>query len=712
MNKPLEVYIFRGFLLLVILLSLSANSCANPPRTQGNFYYGLLNKPDERDREKTIWYFEKALNDTNVYIRQAAAEELANLMYAGAELSSGTMEKVRNEASGAWGEAFASTGKTPDKDKALKFLLSFEQGSAVSSQARLYTLREFEKQEVSFSEHELAAINGHYAVFRQQYYEALIFFRKFMLEPEPPADAASPENGSPNAGARWGSLIPKLFINYPGLINDLGRAFQYTSSGNEGRDLFLLWESNLAEAMADDDDLRYRLNFFAARIARRRGANDQAFSLFEKARVFSPDGGQSDACIWYLLDLSLNKTADVFLGQLEGLVKYWDAGTYFDDILEKNLQALTSKKDWKNIIRAFDIIKETGAASKAAYAWKIARLMEEKYLTAADIQAAAAAIKDNGAAGDSVEEYLSAAYMRFAYESGNGFDFFSLYYRSLSASALGLPVLELKETEAEEQPPVRQKSSGRASNKRTAAASTGGADKTPAFEFLFGFFEHDAEDLAVPYIRAFERDLSPEEMRAICQALARAGMYAQSIRHSSRYINREGYIPTMEDMELLFPRPYRELVETYAAEHDIPPSLIYGLIRTESAFQSSVVSRAGAVGLTQLMPDTAREMALRIRRSGGPDFFNEERSLDLNDPDLNIHIGAFYLNYLINYFKDPLISLMAYNGGMNRIRRLKASNAYMPSDIFLETVSVSETRNYGRQVMAAAAVYDELYYQK
>jgi soluble lytic murein transglycosylase len=57
-----------------------------------------------------------------------------------------------------------------------------------------------------------------------------------------------------------------------------------------------------------------------------------------------------------------------------------------------------------------------------------------------------------------------------------------------------------------------------------------------------------------------------------------------------------------------------------------------------------------------------------------------------------------------------LISLMAYNAGINRVRRLRNANK-MPSDLFLETVSISETRNYGRRVMSAAAVYEELYYR-
>jgi soluble lytic murein transglycosylase len=166
-------------------------------------------------------------------------------------------------------------------------------------------------------------------------------------------------------------------------------------------------------------------------------------------------------------------------------------------------------------------------------------------------------------------------------------------------------------------------------------------------------------------------------------------------------------------MELWFPRPYGELARKYAEETGAPLALLYGLIRTESAFQSGIVSHAGAAGLTQLMPATAEEMAARILKEGGPDYAATEggaaAGLDLKDPAANIHIGAYYLMFLMTRFEgDTLLSLLAYNGGMNRIRRWKAATA-LPTDLFLETVSLSETREYGRKVIAASEVYKQLY---
>jgi soluble lytic murein transglycosylase len=602
--------------------------------------------------------FEKALSDSNPYVRRAAAEELANLMYHGTPLSKKTVESVHREAAGAWAAAFDAVEKK-NKELALVFLLSLEQDAAIPIEAGLYVLSEFEKQGQVLTETESAAIDGHFAVMRLRYNDALVSFRKFMED----------EN--------WTEKVPQMFLAYPVLINDLGKTFQYTNSGNEGLKLFLQWEAKL-DKISGEDDLRYRLLFFAARIARRRGLNEQALSLFERARSLAPDGEQMDACIWYILDISVSGSYDVFIKRLEQLVPHWSRDIYFDDILEKLLQTLVSKKEWEKIIRVFDVIKTSGADSTAGYAWVIARIIEEGYLSKGEARLAAIVAKET--------EAFSAMFFRKAYDAGNNGGSSALYYRSLSAATLGLPFLEL--------PSTAQQSSSR----------------SPALQFIIGFFSNDAAAYSLKYIKALEKDMSVDELRAVAQALANAGMHAHSIRLVSGYVNRKGYTFTKDDLELLFPRPYKELTEKYAAEHGIAPALMFGLIRTESAFENTIVSRAGAAGLTQIMPETAKEMANRIRRTGGPDFFDEEKNIDLNNPELNIHIGSYYLNYLTGRFNDMLISLMAYNGGINRVRRLRAANK-MPSDLFLETVSISETRNYGRKVISAAAVYEELYYR-
>ena len=104
----------------------------------------------------------------------------------------------------------------------------------------------------------------------------------------------------------------------------------------------------------------------------------------------------------------------------------------------------------------------------------------------------------------------------------------------------------------------------------------------------------------------------------------------------------------------IVPKGYGSLVVQASVKHDIPPSILAGLIETESAWNPSAISSAGAVGLGQFMPDTAAEFGV-----------------NRNDPESSIDGAARYLRYLVNYFDGDLVkAIYAYNGGMGRIQRL------------------------------------------
>jgi soluble lytic murein transglycosylase len=649
--KKLNFHPCGIFPIFFLLFSLCVNSCADT-KAQNDFYKGLVSKKNNERTSEIVRLFESALESSNEFVRQAAAEELANLMFDGTEISARTTRRIQREAGGLWAEAFRVFDGEPVKEKALDFLFNFEQNTP----ARLFVLRECEKKEIIFTGAELAAMEGHLAISSLRYNEALLSFRTFQ------------EDGN------WPQSPPRLFLDYPVLISDLGRAFQYTSSGTEGLNLFLQWENSSPDIQ---EDIRFRLLFLSARIARRNGLSEQAALLFEKALAFAPDNEQSDASIWYILDISMADTSDIFIEKLNKFILSWHNGNYYNDILERFLQTLVSRQDWKKIIRVYSMLQNTGAAIKAGYAWVIGRVIEEKLLINEEMILAAQT------ANSESPPSMVSFFKRAAYNA-LGDDVSSLlYYRSLSASVLGEPFLVIpSETEDD------------------------GKNLSPALQFLLGFFSHNADEYGYDYILRMEQDLSPDELRAAALVLQQTGMYFQSMRMATRYVNREGHKLNRQDLELLFPRAYKELVEKYAEETGVLPEILFALIRTESAFQSDIVSRAGAVGLTQLLQETALEMTGRIRRAGGPDY----NALDLTDPGQNIHIGAYYLNYLTGRFEDQLLSLLAYNGGMNRVRRWRAASSY-PVDLFLETITLNETRDYGRKVMSAAAVYKDLYYK-
>jgi len=236
----------------------------------------------------------------------------------------------------------------------------------------------------------------------------------------------------------------------------------------------------------------------------------------------------------------------------------------------------------------------------------------------------------------------------------------------------------------------------------------------PELEFLLGFINFSAADLAGPYIRQYENSLTIPELRQLAQALANAGRIDVSLNLVTRYMDREDFELAREDLYLYFPRPFLGLVEKYADWTGVKPQLFYALIRTESYFMPEVVSRSGAVGLCQLMPDTALDMAGRIARRNWPDGnvrdYRTANGIDMKDPETNIHIGGFYLNYLTENMGSQMTAIIAYNGGMGRARRWRAAEPRLPEDLFLETIEFQETRDFGRRVLSAAAVYGYLYY--
>ena len=176
---------------------------------------------------------------------------------------------------------------------------------------------------------------------------------------------------------------------------------------------------------------------------------------------------------------------------------------------------------------------------------------------------------------------------------------------------------------------------------------------------------------------------------------------------SARSANLSEQPLTKDQLKLVYPQNYSKLVDTYSKKYDINTSVIYALIRSESFFDKEVVSSAGAVGLTQLMSPTAGEIAQKLRI----------KEYSLTDPETNIMFGTYYLSELIRRGDGSLLrAFFSYNAGFRKVTTWlnssmmefgKAGNLDM--DLFLETIPVSETREYGRKLVSATIMYEYLY---
>jgi soluble lytic murein transglycosylase len=125
--------------------------------------------------------------------------------------------------------------------------------------------------------------------------------------------------------------------------------------------------------------------------------------------------------------------------------------------------------------------------------------------------------------------------------------------------------------------------------------------------------------------------------------------------------------------------------------------LVTGIMRQESAFQSDAVSRAGAVGLMQVLPKTAPQLARRLRIS-----YTRAR---LFDPDFNLQLGTLYVSDLLAQFGTPEAALAAYNAGEDRVKLWQAERTYADPLEFAESIPFGETRDYVQIVMRNADIY-------
>jgi soluble lytic murein transglycosylase len=153
-----------------------------------------------------------------------------------------------------------------------------------------------------------------------------------------------------------------------------------------------------------------------------------------------------------------------------------------------------------------------------------------------------------------------------------------------------------------------------------------------------------------------------------------------------------------DDLELRFPLAYPDLVTAAARRHDLPLDWVYAVIRQESAFDPDIASHAGAVGLMQLMPATAREVAGKLERSA------PER-IELIEPALNIKLGSAYLAEMQRRFDGhPLIASAAYNAGPTAVRRWLPDEP-VAGDLWLTEIPYRETRDYVRRVLTYRIIY-------
>jgi len=181
------------------------------------------------------------------------------------------------------------------------------------------------------------------------------------------------------------------------------------------------------------------------------------------------------------------------------------------------------------------------------------------------------------------------------------------------------------------------------------------------------------------------------KLLAAAEFARRAGIWDRSIQAADRTVRTHNFA-------LRYPLPFREVFTEYARTYDLDEAWVLGLVRQESRFITDARSSAGAAGLMQVMPRTARFVAQKI---GLRNYLRK----GVTEVETNITLGT---GLVLDQLGHPLLASAAYNAGPARARRWRDASRSLEGAIYAETIPFPETRDYVKKVMANAVFYAAL----
>ncbi len=449
----------------------------------------------------------------------------------------------------------------------------------------------------------------------------------------------------------------------PAVLDELVKITARSSSTGDILDIFSALIAR-AEKGFYSRKITAHLLWGAGYLSEKRHAFHAAAGFYKRGLVYAGNVFY-DKQLWYWFAAELRISSVKALGYVDFLTENWHDPGYFSDILSDFTTVLVRNSRWKDINTL--VIKLQGKAGGDV----LSRL---SYL------AARGADKGYFSADDAEILHWYAAAIREGRGVASG-----LYYKIMAQAAL-------------------QKHKNPSSGKDFRIFISDDSSKPPAFrgydQLLAGAMEYDLPEYGKEVIDEYSSRFSLPGIRLFTRFLQGKGDYLDSIRIMSRYAALNGYRVTGDDVKILYPQGYRDIISAVRKKEHLPVPVFTALIREESHFSSTIVSSAGAVGLSQLMPSTAEDISRRMGLG----------KADITRPDVNAALGGWYLGNLLGRTDTVLDALFAYNGGLTRVRRWKKTYGMLPEDLFLEVLPYKETSLYGRKVLVSAVVYGYLYF--
>ncbi len=459
-------------------------------------------------------------------------------------------------------------------------------------------------------------------------------------------------------------------LRTPVMIVEAGEAYLRTERYREGERAIAAY----IDAAEAPPALVYASLFTRGLLLRKAEAYDEAVGMFRQARnAASGHPLKEDRCLWYELDCRYKRGLDDFLEALESASKTWHEPSYFSDLVERAGADMVGQRRWGDVWETYLILKQRGDPEAAGrYGYISFRAAEEGLFRLP-------------------ETFDDRILEEIAEPAGFG------YYQLLARIRLGKrPAIFTGDTD--DAADTTEKDPGTAAD---GEAGGGEAESNEFDLFVKGFFRFSLHDRAFYFMKKYGNELGTNTLLDCAARFSDRGLFRESIIAANAARGR--LLDENWDVKLpilLFPKAYIHEIKREAKKNDILWYILAALVREESYFDPHAVSRAGAVGLAQLMPATAQDMERRL---------NMENS-NIFDPATNLVIGAYYFGTLLKRFDgSPSKAVFAYNAGPTRMRRWEGRYLGLPGDLFLEAIPIEETRNHGRKVLVSALVYGYIY---
>ncbi|MBN1522861.1 MAG: lytic transglycosylase domain-containing protein [Spirochaetales bacterium] len=452
------------------------------------------------------------------------------------------------------------------------------------------------------------------------------------------------------------TAAPDTYLTYAPLLSDFGVA----STAGKTRDSHLALLLKLVKTRKTDT-IKMNLYEQAGKIANKLKKYTDASAYYQSVYDNTKDAEQKKRALWRILTIAIDaKTID----EKKLFVKYaplWADPDYFSDAVESLIIHLLQQNDLSGFISTMPLLRDyVPSYLRAQLSYLCGRiiLIQEKN-------------REIPVTSKKAEPYFKDVIA----VSDWG------YYSFLAAYMLGSESFFKKQ----------------AFSKPVSHTEFGENEK-----ILLGYIDFGLNKKAYGYMLSHRNELPDSFLSYAAQYFSDREYFLESIHSIDKLHSRNRKVMTERDYCNLYPKAYASLIGPLAEKNSLDTNLVYALVRRESAFDHEISSKAGAIGLSQLMPDTAQWLAGLLKMP----------SYNLLDPADNLGIGTYFLAYLKKRYELTTHILAAYNAGPGSLKSWKRQYPSLPDDLFVEALDFAETRNFIKNIFTSHVVYTTFYDQK